>query len=124
MVQAVGGALLLPASLALILHGVAPDRRDGAIGVWGAMAGLAAAVGPTLGALLVDAAGWRWVFLVNVPIAIAALALGPRVLTESRDPNAMPTVDLLGPPLGAAGVGVLCSRSWPPAFVESPPRSS
>jgi len=107
VVQAVGGALLLPASLALILHSVSPERKDAAIGVWGAMAGLAAAVGPTLGALLVDAAGWRWVFLINVPITIVALAMGPRVLQESRDPDAKSDVDLLGPPLGAAGIAAL-----------------
>lgn len=107
VVQAVGGALLLPASLALILHGVAPDKKDASIGIWGAMAGLAAAVGPTLGALLVDAAGWRWVFLINVPIALLALALGPRVLTESSDPDVKKNVDLLGPPMGAAGVAAL-----------------
>jgi len=107
VVQAVGGALLLPASLALILHSVAPERKDASIGIWGAMAGLAAAVGPTLGALLVDAAGWRWVFLVNVPIAVLALVFGPRVLVESRDPDAKSDVDVLGPPLGAAGVAAL-----------------
>lgn len=107
VVQAVGGAMLLPASLALILHGVAADRKDAAIGIWGAMAGLAAAVGPTLGALLVDAAGWRWVFLINVPIAIAALIVGPRLLTESRDPDARSDVDILAPPIGAAGVAAL-----------------
>lgn len=107
VVQAIGGAMLLPASLALILHGVAPDRKDASIGIWGAMAGLAAAVGPTLGALLVDAAGWRWVFLINVPIAVVALIFGPRVLSESHDPDASPKVDVLGPPLGATGVAAL-----------------
>lgn len=107
VVQAVGGAMLLPASLALILHSVADDRKDASIGIWGAMAGLAAATGPTLGALLVDAAGWRWVFLINVPIAVLAMLFGPRVLTESRDPNASSHVDLLGPPLGASGVAAL-----------------
>jgi len=107
VVQAVGGALLLPASLALILHGVPAERKDASIGIWGAMAGLAAAVGPTLGALLVDAAGWRWVFLVNVPIALVALGFGPRLLHESNDPDAPTDVDLIGPPLGAAGVAAL-----------------
>ena len=107
VVQAVGGAMLLPSSLALILHSVPAERKDAAIGIWGAMAGLAAAVGPTLGALLVDFAGWRWVFLINVPVALVALALGPRVLIESRDPQAKRTVDLIGPPVGAAGVAAL-----------------
>ena len=107
VVQSIGGAMLLPASLALILHGVPEERKDAAIGIWGAMAGLAAAVGPTLGALLVDAAGWRWVFLINVPICIAALILGPRLLRESRNPDAPRTADLIGPPVGAAGIAAL-----------------
>lgn len=106
-VQGIGGALLIPASLALILHAVAPERREAAIGIWGAMAGLAAAVGPTAGAVLVDVAGWRWVFLVNVPIAVAA-ALASRVrLTESSDPTIAPRVDIVAIPVGAAGVGLL-----------------
>jgi MFS family permease len=70
-VQAVGGALLIPASLAVVLHAVPQERHDVAIGIWGAMAGLAAAVGPTVGAVLVNAVGWRSVFLVNVPLAVA-----------------------------------------------------
>ena len=107
VVQAIGGAMLLPASLALILHSVPMQRKDAAIGIWGAMAGLAAAVGPTLGALLVDAAGWRWVFLINVPITIVALVLGPRLLVESCDPQAKRRVDVIGPPVGAAGVAAL-----------------
>lgn len=107
VLQAVGGALLLPASLALILNSVAVHKRDAAIGIWGAMAGLAAAVGPTLGALLVAGAGWRWVFLINVPIVIVALVLGPLKLTESKDSNAKASVDVLSPPLGAAGVAAL-----------------
>jgi len=106
-IQAVGGALLLPASLALILHTVADDKRDAAIGVWGSMAGLAAAIGPTLGGLLVQYAGWRWVFLVNVPIALGALVFGRSLLTEARDPNAPRTVDFLAVPTGAAGTGLL-----------------
>jgi len=107
VVQSVGGAMLLPASLALILHGVEAEKRDAAIGIWGAMAGLAAAVGPTLGALLVEAAGWRWVFLINVPIAVVALILGARLLNESRNPQAQRTADLIGPPIGAAGIAAL-----------------
>ena len=107
VVQGLGGALLIPASLALILHAVDSERRETAIGIWGAMAGLAAAVGPTAGAVLVDVAGWRWVFLVNVPIAVAA-AIASRVrLDESSDPAMSPRVDLVATPAGAAGVGLL-----------------
>ncbi len=106
-VQAIGGALLIPASLALILHVVPDARRDVAIGVWGAMAGLAAAVGPTLGAVLVASAGWRSVFLVNVPLAIITAVVGARVLPESLDPDIDRKVDLVAVPVGAIGVGLL-----------------
>lgn len=106
-VQAVGGALLIPASLALILHVVSEEKRDVAIGVWGAMAGLAAAVGPTLGAVLVASAGWRSVFLINVPLAIVTAVVGARVLSESLDPNIDHRVDVLSVPVGATGVGLL-----------------
>lgn len=106
-IQAVGGALLLPASLALILHTVVASKRDAAIGVWGATAGLAAAVGPTAGALLVQYAGWRWVFLINVPIALAAMARGQAVLKETTDPSAPRRVDVLAAPLGATGTAAL-----------------
>lgn len=106
-VQAAGGALLLPASLALILHTVAPAKRDGAIGIWGATAGLAAAVGPTAGALVVQYASWRWVFLVNVPIALVAIIRGRSMLQETSDPSAPTRVDALAAPLGAAGTGLL-----------------
>ncbi len=105
-VQAIGGALLIPASLALILHVVAAERRDAAIGIWGAMAGLAAAIGPTLGAVLVDTIGWRSVFLVNIPIAVVTFVIGARALPESKDRN-IGAVDLVSVQVGAAGVGLL-----------------
>lgn len=107
VVQSIGGAMLLPSSLALILHSVAADRRDMAIGVWGAMAGVAAALGPTLGSLLIEYAGWRWVFLINVPIAVIALAGGSIKLIETRDPDAPKKADVVAVPLGAVGVGLL-----------------
>ena len=106
VVQSVGGALLVPASLGLILHAVEPAKRDVAIGVWGAMAGLAAAIGPTLGAVLVDGVGWRSVFLVNVPVAVVVAVIGVQRLEESLDPNISPRVDLLAIPAGALGVGI------------------
>lgn len=106
VLQAVGGALLVPASLGLILHAVEPAKRDVAIGVWGAMAGLAAAIGPTLGAVLVGSIGWRSVFLVNVPVAVVVAVIGGRHLEESLDPNISPQVDLLAVPAGALAVGI------------------
>ncbi len=105
--QAIGGALLIPASLAVILHAVPHDKHDVAIGVWGAMAGLAAAAGPTLGAILVGGVGWRSVFLVNVPLAIVVGVVGLRHIEESCDPSIERGVDLFAVPAGAAAVGLL-----------------
>src|SRR4051812_22830697 len=75
IVQAAGAALLTPTSLGLVLATAPPERRHGAVRAWTAVGGLAAALGPVAGGLLV-AASWRWVFLVNVPIGLAALAVG------------------------------------------------
>jgi len=79
VVQAAGGALLMPASLGLLLAAAPPDKRTGAIRGWTSVGGAAAALGPVLGGALV-AASWRWVFLVNVPVAAIALLAGLRVL--------------------------------------------
>jgi len=105
LVQAVGAALLTPTSLGLVLASYPPQRRHGAVRAWTATGGLAAALGPVAGGLLV-AASWRWVFLVNVPIGIAALVVGWRRLphvpghpTERPDPLAVVLV--------TGGVGLL-----------------
>ena len=79
VVQAAGAALLTPTSLGLVLASFAPERRHGAVRTWTAIGGLAAALGPVVGGLLV-AASWRWVFLVNVPVGLLALAVGWRRL--------------------------------------------
>lgn len=105
--QAAGGALLVPSSLALILNAADDEDRDMAVGLWGAMAGLAAAVGPTLGALLVEWAGWRWVFLINLPIVLLAWVAGSRRLDESADSDLDGGVDPVAVPAGAVGVGLL-----------------
>jgi EmrB/QacA subfamily drug resistance transporter len=88
VIQAVGGAMMLPTSLGLILPEFEPSERHAAIGVWAATGGVAAAAGPPLGGLLVQA-DWRWVFLVNVPVGIAALVAGYRVLAERKERNAL-----------------------------------
>ena len=75
LVQAAGAALLTPTSLGLVLASYEPERRHGAVRAWTATGGMAAAIGPVVGGLLV-AASWRWVFLVNVPIGIVALDHG------------------------------------------------
>ena len=94
LVQAVGGALMLPTSLGLILPEFEVHERHSAIGVWAATGGIAAAAGPPLGGLLVQA-DWRLVFLVNVPVGLIGLVAARRVLVERREPNAL-TPDLLG----------------------------
>ena len=103
--QAVGGSMLYPAGLALLLSAFPRGRHQTAIGVWGATGGLAAALGPTLGALLIEAFGWRAVFYVNVPVALASLMLGARVLPEGRGAGTADRVDMIGVPLASLGVG-------------------
>ena len=105
--QAIGGALIIPSSLALILPEFPPERRSAAIGTWGAVGAVAAATGPSLGGLLVDAVGWRAVFYVNMPFCLLALLFGRRILVESKDPTAGGVPDVLGAALGTLGVGAL-----------------
>jgi EmrB/QacA subfamily drug resistance transporter len=83
VVQAAGGALLMPASLGLLLAAAPPDKRTGAIRGWTSVGGAAAALGPVVGGALV-AANWRWVFLVNIPVAAVALLASVRVLRPAR----------------------------------------
>jgi EmrB/QacA subfamily drug resistance transporter len=105
IVQAAGAALLTPTSLGLVLATTSPERRHGAVRAWTAVGGLAAAAGPVVGGLLV-AASWRWVFFVNVPIGLAALAVGWRRLPHvAGHPVARP--DALGALLITGGVGAL-----------------
>ena len=77
--QATGAAFLLPTSLGLLLPEFPPEKRGAAVGIWAAVGGVAAAAGPPIGGLLVQA-GWRWVFIVNVPIGIAAFVAASRLL--------------------------------------------
>jgi EmrB/QacA subfamily drug resistance transporter len=82
--QAVFAALIVPASLALMLPAFPPARRPVAVGTWGAMGAAAAAVAPTLGALLTQYASWRWIFLVNVPVCVLVIIACARFTEESR----------------------------------------
>ena len=105
VIQAFGAALMLPTSLALLLPEFQPSERPAAIGIWAAIGGLAAAAGPPLGGLLVQAS-WRLVFLVNLPVGLAALWYGLRVLRESRD-ESQERPDLIGSALVVVAIGVL-----------------
>jgi EmrB/QacA subfamily drug resistance transporter len=103
--QAVGAAFLLPTSLGLLLPEYPPERRAAAVGIWAAVGGVAAAAGPVLGGLLVQA-GWRWVFIVNVPIGLLTLVGASRLLREVREPSG-PLPDLLAAALFTIGIGSL-----------------
>jgi EmrB/QacA subfamily drug resistance transporter len=107
VVQAIGGALLMPGSLGLLLAAAPPARRTGAIRGWTSVGGAAAALGPVIGGGLV-AVNWRWVFLVNVPVAIVALLAGARVLPKApaaADGTDRP--DTIGAAVFAAAIGAL-----------------
>ncbi len=105
-VQALGGAMLVPASLGLLLPEFPLERRATATALWGATGAVAAAAGPSLGGVLVDWQGWRAVFFVNLVIGLPALVPARRLLRESREPQ-MDFPDALGAIVLAAGVGAL-----------------
>ena len=105
--QALGGALVVPSSLALVLPEFPPNRRSAAIGISGAVGGVAAATGPSLGSLLVHGISWRAVFFINVPLCIGAWLFGRRLLRESSDPTATGLPDILGGVLASGSVGLL-----------------
>lgn len=107
VVQALGGALIVPAALALVLPEFPPEKRSVAIGISGAVGGLSAAFSPALGGVLVEAFGWRSVFTINLPLSVIALTLGQRILRESRDDAAVRLPDPLGGLLAIAGFGLL-----------------
>jgi EmrB/QacA subfamily drug resistance transporter len=104
-IQGVGAALLMPASLAIVLSDIAPDRRTAAIGLWSASASVAAAIGPSLGGLLVDTFGWRALFLINVPAVVALLYFARRLPARATLRGLLP--DIPGTALLIAGVGLL-----------------
>lgn len=119
--QGVGGALLTPGSLAIIQASFAREDRPRAIGAWSGLGGVAAAVGPLLGGWLVQTLGWRWVFLINVPLAALVVAVAVRHVPESRDPEAGGRFDVLGAALAAlalAGItyGLIGPRPVPLAI--------
>jgi EmrB/QacA subfamily drug resistance transporter len=112
--QAAGGATLLPTSLALLLAEFPPRQRPLAVAVWSATGAIAAAAGPPIGGLLVQAS-WRWVFLVNLPVGLITALLAARGLTESRDPAGRRFPDFLG-----AGLLVLAASALMLAIVKGP----
>ncbi|HME02779.1 MAG TPA: MFS transporter [Solirubrobacteraceae bacterium] len=96
VIQAAGAAALVPSSLAIVLEAHDASERMHAVALWAAVGALAAGIGPPLGGVLITASSWRLVFLVNIPIGIAAFLLSRRVLVESRAPGRRRVPDLLG----------------------------
>ncbi|MDH6630024.1 EmrB/QacA subfamily drug resistance transporter [Streptomyces sp. LBL] len=105
--QGVGGALLTPGSLALIQASFHPDDRGRAVGLWSGFGGIGAAVGPFVGGWLVDGPGWRWVFLLNVPLALLCAPIAVRHVPESADSRAHGRFDVLGAFLGALALALV-----------------
>src|SRR6266700_199919 len=101
ILQAAGAGLMVPASLSLVLAAVPPRARPQALGTWSALGALGAALGPVIGGSLVQLS-WRWVFWINVPVGLAAVALAYRLVPESRDDQARGRPDLPGAGLLAA----------------------
>ena len=106
VLQGVGAALLTPGSLALLQACFVPDDRSTAIGAWSGLTGIAAALGPVLGGALVDGLGWRWIFVLPLPLAGAAVWATLRHVPESRDPTP-PPLDLAGAVLAVGTLGAL-----------------
>src|SRR5262249_46327318 len=107
-VQGLGAAVVSPAALSIITTTFAEGReRNRALGVWGAVAGAGGAAGVLLGGVLTSGLSWRWVLFVNVPIGIAAAALAPRVLAESRAQDETRAFDVPGAVTVTAGLALL-----------------
>ncbi|MBD0335801.1 MAG: MFS transporter [Cyanobacteria bacterium Co-bin13] len=103
-VQGIGGALLIPGSLAIIGASFPTEQRGGAIGLWSGFTAITSAAGPVLGGWLIEAFSWRWVFLINLPLAAAVIVISLWRVPESRDPEAA-GLDWLGALLAIAGLG-------------------
>jgi EmrB/QacA subfamily drug resistance transporter len=115
ILQGVGGALLAPASLAILQASFRPDDRSRAIGAWSGLGGVATAAGPLLGGYLIVAASWRWVFFINLPVAVVVLLVTRRHVPETRDPSTAGHVDFPG-----AGLAVLFLAGLTYGLIEAP----
>jgi EmrB/QacA subfamily drug resistance transporter len=118
VLQGIGGALLTPGSLAIIQASFAAEDRPRAVGAWSGLAGVASAVGPLVGGLLVQTAGWRWVFLLNLPLAVAVIAVTMRHVPETRDTSVHGGFDVAGAFLAALALAGITY-----ALIEAPEKA-
>ncbi|GAB6986574.1 MFS transporter [Nocardioides pyridinolyticus] len=107
ILQGIGAALLMPGSLAMIQGAFVRGDRAKAIGAWSGLGSIAAAIGPFVGGGLVQYADWRWIFLVNLPLAVVAVVVAQRAVPETLDPHAPRRFDLGGAVLAALALGGL-----------------
>ncbi|AEN10944.1 MULTISPECIES: MFS transporter [unclassified Streptomyces] len=117
--QGIGGALLTPGSLALIQASFHPDDRARAVGLWSGLGGVGSAIGPFVGGWLVDGPGWRWVFLLNLPLAAICVPVALRHVPESRDPAAHGSFDVRGAVSAALALALVTY-----ALIEVPARGA
>jgi EmrB/QacA subfamily drug resistance transporter len=120
--QGIGGALLIPGSLAILQASFRPADRARAIGAWSGLAGVAGATGPFIGGWLIGVTSWRWIFLINVPIAVTVVIVAGRHVPESSDPAASHHIDFTGAALAALGLAALTYGliAWPVRGLSSP----
>ena len=115
VLQGAGAALLVPGSLAILEASFRPADRARAIGAWSGLGGIAVAAGPLVGGYLISAASWRWIFFINIPVAVMVIVLSTQHVPESRSPDAGGRTDYLG---AAAMVVFLSGITF--AFIEAP----
>jgi len=122
VLQGVGGALLTPGALAILEASFVHEDRGRAIGAWSGLGGIGGALGPFLGGWLVQVANWRFIFLINVPLALLVLWVSARHVPESRNPAAAREIDVAGVLAGAIGLGGLTYgfTAWPAHGPGSP----
>jgi EmrB/QacA subfamily drug resistance transporter len=122
VLQGIGGALLTPGALAILEASFTRGDRSKAIGAWSGLGGIGGALGPFLGGWLVEIGSWRYIFLINVPIALLVILVAARHVPESRNPAAARKLDIAGVLTGAVGLGGLTYgfTAWPAHGPGSP----